>query len=605
MLDNPLMLISIIVVGGIFAQWLSWRIGVPSILLLLLSGVVFGPITGLIDPDALFGDLIQPVVAISVGLILYEGGLTLKISDLPKVGTVVRNLVSVGALATWIVSALAANLILGLSAALSALLGAVLVVTGPTVITPLLRHIRPKGAVGSILKWEGIVIDPIGATLTILVFEAIKIGSTTEATGHIVAAVLKTIFIGGGFGFVAAAILVLLLQRFWIPDYLQNAVSLMLVIAAFTGSNLLQHESGLLAATVMGFVLANQKRVDVEDIVEFKENLQVLLISMLFVVLAARLDIADLKAIALPGTIFVAVLILVARPVGVWLSTMGSALSKPERIFMALLAPRGIVAAAVASVLALELEHQGMEGARTIVAATFITIILTVAFYGLAAPGIARKLGIAESDPQGILFAGASEWVQEIAQLLQKQGLRVLLVDSNYDNIQKARMSGLPAVRRSILAEHLLDMLELAGIGRILAVTPNDWVNVLALQRFNRVFGRVNCYQLVWRPKQKQLERHEHLLGRPLFSEKVNGAKLSRLKEREFVAKATKITKDFTYANFLDKYDENVVPLFLMDEQKKLRILTTDQPIEPQPGQTILAFVQSTSPPPDPTPDVD
>lgn len=593
--QNALMLISIIVVGGIFAQWLSWRIGIPSILLLLITGVVFGPITNLVDPDALFGDLIQPIVAISVGLILYEGGLTLKMSDLPKVGSVVRNLVSIGALVTWVITAVAAHFILGFNVAMSALVGAILVVTGPTVITPLIRHIRPKGAVGSIMKWEGIVIDPIGASLTILVFEAIRIGNTPEATGHIAGAILKTAFIGGGFGFVAAALLVLLLQRFWIPDHLQNAVSLMLVIAAFTGSNMLQHESGLLAVTVMGFVLANQKRVDVENIVEFKENLQVLLISMLFVVLAARLELANIKSIAIPGTIFVVVLIVVARPIGVWVSTLGSTLSKPERIFMGLMAPRGIVAAAVASVIALELEHNEFEGAQQLVAVTFITIILTVGFYGLAAPVFARKLGVSEANPQGIIFAGATGWVREISLLLKEQGFRVLLVDSNYANIQEARMAGLNAVRRSILGEHLLDTIELGGIGRLLAVTPNDWVNVLAVQRFTRIFGRAECFQIAWRPKQKQLEKHRHLLGRPLFGENINGAKLSRLNERGFIAKATNLTDDFTYDDFAEQYDQAVVPLFAIDANKRLIILTANNGSEPQAGQTIIAFVKNTT----------
>ncbi len=591
--ENALLLVSIIVVVGIFAQWLSWRVGIPSILLLLVTGVVIGPITGIIDPDAIFGELLQPIVALSVGLILYEGGLTLKMSDLPRVGQVVRNLVTIGALATWLVSTVAAHFILGLPATLSALLGAILVVTGPTVITPLLRHIRPRGVVGSIMKWEGIVIDPIGASLTVLVFEAINIGNTTEATSHIAIAILKTVAIGGGFGFVAAAILVLLLQRFWIPDHLQNAVSLMLVIAAFTGSNMLQHESGLLAATVMGFVLANQKRVDIEDIVEFKENLQVLLISMLFVILAARLELNDLTAIAIPGTIFVVILIAVARPLGVWISTLGSSLSKPERIFMALMAPRGIVAAAVASVLALKIEGHNPQGARALVAVTFITIILTVAFYGLVAPVIARRLGVSEANPQGIVFAGAGVWVRDIAQLLKKQGFRVLLIDSNYDNVQQARMAGLDAVRRSILGEHLVDAIDLAGIGRILAVTPNDWVNVLAVQRFTRVLGRANCYQIAWRPTQKQIEKHKHLLGRPLFGENITGAKLSRINERGFVAKATRLSDDFTYDDFQAQYDGAIVPLFVIDENDRLLVLTANQSPDPGPGQTIVAFVKT------------
>ncbi|UCF33399.1 MAG: cation:proton antiporter, partial [Phycisphaerales bacterium] len=257
-----------IIVLGAAAQWLAWRAALPSILLLLLCGLIAGPVTGWLNPDELFGDLITPAVSIAVALILYEGGLTLKLSEITRVRGVVRNLVTIGALVTWFVGALAAYLIFDLSIALAALLGAVLVVTGPTVIVPLLHHIRPTGSVGAALKWEGIVIDPIGALLTVLIFEVIVIGKAGEATAHVALAVAKTVFLGGGLGVVAAGLLVLLIKRYWIPDYLQNAVSLMLVVGTFVLSNLMQEESGLLAVTVMGFALANQRWADVGEIVE-------------------------------------------------------------------------------------------------------------------------------------------------------------------------------------------------------------------------------------------------------------------------------------------------------------------------------------------------
>ena len=361
-----------IIVLGVAAQWLAWRIGLPSILLLLVIGIIAGPVTGWLTPDALFGELLSPVVSLAVALILYEGGLTLKIAELRKVGGVVRNLVTVGALITWVVSGLAAYFILDLGAPLFVLLGAMLVVTGPTVIAPLLRHIRPTGAVGPALKWEGIVIDPIGALLAVLVFEVIQIGATGEATVHVAVAVLKTIVFGGGLGLAAAAILILVLSRHWIADHLESAASLMLVVATFAAADWLQAESGLLAVTVMGFALANQKRVDIENIVEFKENLRVLLISSLFIVLAARVNLADLGAVAPRGLLFVAVLVLIARPLAAFVSTLGSTLSRGERLLLCWMAPRGIVAAAMASVFAMRLEAAGHDGAATLLPITFI-----------------------------------------------------------------------------------------------------------------------------------------------------------------------------------------------------------------------------------------
>ncbi len=257
-----------IIILGIGAQWLAWRLRLPSILLLLLFGFAAGPATGFLDPDALLGDLLPPVVSLSVAVILFEGGLSLSFTELRQIGTVVRNLVSVGALVTWLVTAGAAHFILDLSAALAVLLGAILVVTGPTVIVPLLRHVRPVGPVNSILKWEGILIDPIGAMLAVLVFEAILAGGFQEATTLALTGVLNTVVIGGVNGVLGAMVLTFLLKRYWIPDFLHNAFSLMVVVGAFTASNVMQAESGLLAVIVMGMTLANQKMITVKHIVK-------------------------------------------------------------------------------------------------------------------------------------------------------------------------------------------------------------------------------------------------------------------------------------------------------------------------------------------------
>ncbi len=592
MSENLPTLLAGIVVAGVSAQWLAWRVGLPSILVLLGFGLIAGPVTGWIDPDEIFGSLLFPIVSISVALILYEGGLTLKVSELPEAGAVVRNLVSLGAVVTWGVTALAAHFILGLEPSLSVLLGAILVVTGPTVVAPMLRHIRPAGVVGPVLRWEGIVIDPIGALLTVLVFEVIHIGAAREATVYVVVGVVKTIVLGGGLGLAAAAVLVIALQRYWIADHLKSAVSLMLVVGTFTLSNSFQHESGLLAVTVMGFALANQKRAEIEHIVAFKENLRVLLIAGLFIVLAARLELSALTEAAGPGLLFVAVLMLVARPLSVFVSTLGSGLTFRQRIFLAWMAPRGIVAAAISSVFAMRLESQGYDGAGLLVQATFLTIIVTVAVYGLSAPLIARLLGVAESNPQGILFVGAHGWAREIASLLQREGFGVLLVDSNRENVRAARMAGLRTYSGSILEEHALDEIELSGLGRILAVTPNDWVNALATQRFARVFGSVGCFQLPPDPDRWKASGHKYLQGRSLFDGQTAYATLERKYAGGFSAKATRLSEEFDYAAFRGRYGEAATPLFVIDLDERLQIITPDKAAEPKPGETLIAFVR-------------
>ncbi len=596
MSEEVLIEIASLIVLGIGAQWLASRLRMPSILLLLLFGFLAGPVVGVIHPDERFGSLLFPFVSLSVALILYEGGLTLRLAELRGTQKALLLLVSLGALITWAITAVAATVVFDLSWRVATLLGAILVVTGPTVIGPLLRHIRPTGPVGSILKWEGIVIDPIGAVLAVLVFEAVGARGADAATAHVVMAIVKTIVAGGGLGVAAAYVLALLIRRFWVPDFLQNAVSLMFVVAVFTAANIAQHEAGLVAVTVMGFVLANQRMADVRHIVEFKENLRVLLISALFILLAARLEIADLADVGWQGLIFLAVLICVARPLSVFASTMGSDLRLQDRAFLSWVAPRGIVAAAVSSIFALRMEENGIGGAELMVPITFLTIIGTVAIYGLTAPGVARKLGVAAANPQGVLFVGAQAWTRAIARLLADRGFPVLLVDNNHYQINQARMEGLPTYSGSILAEYAVDEINLGGLGRLLAVTPNDWINALAAQRFTRIFGREQCYQIVARDEPRtKAEGHKHLHGRWLFSREATYAELSRRYASGYVAKATRLSEAFDYAALQNYYGEQVIPMFVITETNRLHVLTVDGEFEPLPGHTVVSLVKEGS----------
>lgn len=481
---------------GILAQWLSWKLHLPSILLLLLFGILAGPVAGVLHPDRVFGDLLFPFVSLSVSLILFEGGLTLRFSEFRAVGAVVRRLIGIGLLLTWGFSAAAAHFLLDLSVQLSLLLGAILVVTGPTVILPMLRTIRPSPTVNSILKWEGILNDPIGAVLAVLVFEVILAAGITEATGVALTGLAATLFGGGGIGLLGALIMVVLLRARQIPDFLQNPITLAMVVAVATFSNSLQAESGLFAVTVMGIALANQRQVEVHHIIEFKENLRVLLLSVLFILLAARLEIADLTSLGWPSVLFLAVLLLVVRPAVVALSTIRSGLSWRERLFLAWMAPRGIVAAAVISLFALELSHNGYAEAERLIPLGFLVIVGTIAVYGLSARPLANLLGISDPNPQGMLIIGANPLARQLGRVLQEAGLRVLLVDNNRNLVARARGDGLETHHGSILSEHILDDLDLTGIGRLLAMTSNPEVNALASLYFSDVFGADETYQL-------------------------------------------------------------------------------------------------------------
>ena len=594
MAENLIVGLAIIIILGIGAEWLAWRLHLPSILLLLIFGFLAGPVVNLLDPDALFGNLLLPVVSLAVAIILFEGGLNLRIAELRKTGSVVRNLITIGILVTWLIGASAAYFILGLDIALAVLLGAILVVTGPTVIMPLLRYLRPSGQIGSILKWEGVVIDPIGAILAVIVFEVIVAGGKQETMTLVIFSLLKTVLFGGVIGVLGAIIVMQLLRRYWIPDFLHSVVTLMVVIAAFTASNLLQTDSGLLAVTVMGIVLANQKTVSVRHIMEFKENLRVLLISGLFIILAARLKMSDLAYISAGSLIFLAILMLVARPVSVVLSTLGSKLSWRERLFISWLAPRGIVAAAVSSVFALRLLEDGYPQAKLLVPLTFMIIIGTVVIYGLSASPLARWLKVAEPNPQGVLIVGGHSWARAIAHTLQEEGYKVLMVDANWANISAARMANVPTFYANILSQYAMDEIELNGIGRLMALTSDDQFNSLSALQFANVFGRAESYQLPPLESEEKEGRgtvSQHLRARLLFGPGMNYAYLNDRFTSGAVIKTTSLTEEFDYEGFKIHYGEKAIPLFLIDENGNLVVFTVDNPPRPRPGQKLISLI--------------
>ena len=597
MSEHLLVGLAAIIVLGIGAQWLAWRISLPAILLLLVFGFIAGPVTGLINPNQLFGNLLLPLVSVTVAIILFEGGLSLKFSEVREVTAVIRNLVTVGVLVSWVLTSLASYLIFGLGLQISILLGAVLVVTGPTVIIPLLRHVRPSGRVGSILKWEGIIIDPIGAVLAVLVFEVIISVGLEKATTQVVVSIFKTLVIGIVLGLAGAKLVIVILKRHWVPDFLQNPVSLMIVVFVFVCSNVIQVESGLLSVTLMGIALANQKWVSLKHIVEFKENLRVLFISSLFIILASRLTIDELSYVLnFKGFIFLVLMILVVRPLSIFISTYFTDLNLKEKLFLSWMAPRGIVAAAVASVFALRLAEAGYEQAERIIDITFLVITGTVAIYGLTAFKVARRLGLAKPNPQGLLIVGAHIWARSIAKFLHENGFQVSLVDSNWANVSAARQEGLQAYYENILLEDISEDIELDGIGKLIALTRNDEVNSLAALHFIEDFGRSQVYQL---PKLSKFSAKseesipQHLRGRLLFGAEATFSYLDSKFASGASLKKTPLTDEFNYDSFQSLYGEKALPLFIIKESGELVVLASDNTPTPLPGQSLISLVDN------------
>jgi NhaP-type Na+/H+ or K+/H+ antiporter len=602
MMEHILAQITLVLLLGVGSQWLAWRLRLPSILMLLVAGFVAGPVTyhQWINPDVLFGDLLMPLVSISVGLILFEGGLTLKFRELDEIGPVVIRLVTVGAALTWGLSLLLARWCLGWDWALCALLGAILTVTGPTVIMPLLRYLQPNRQVAFTLKWEGIMIDPVGALLALLVFETIHHGmgehgvQWTQFPIHAAVGFVKTILAGGVAGIAGAGWIYIFYKRHWVPEYLHSPFALMVAVLAFSVANYFQDEAGLLATTVMGLILANQKKLDIRHILAFKENLRVLLISVLFIVLSARLTLTEFKALPVGGIIFFLLgLLLIARPLTVWVSCLGSSLKGNERLFLSWMAPRGIVAAAVASVFSMRLAEDGLAGAELLTPVIFVVIVGTVLVYGLTAAPVARYLGVSSPDPQGVLIAGAHPLGRYLGLALQAEGFKVLMLDNNRQHINLARMDDLAVHYGSVLSDEAFDELDLAGIGRLLALTPNHQINSLAAIHFSEIFGRASVFQLPDQPGKSQRTDGfaEGLQGRTLFDGKAHYAFFEKRLAAGYLIKRTALTENFSFDDLKDAHGQDVLPLCIVTESRQLQILTVEKENLPRKGQVLLSLV--------------
>jgi NhaP-type Na+/H+ or K+/H+ antiporter len=614
--ETVFLTLSGIVASGIFAQWLAWRTNIPAILFLLLLGIVAGPITGILDPDALFGDLLFPMVSLAVAVILFEGSLTLRFAEVRGLSHVIWRLVSVGMLITWAVASGAAYLFVDLSPGLAALFGALVVVTGPTVIVPLLRSVRPKRAIATILRWEGIVIDPIGALLAVLVFEFLVMSARAQGAPwtDILWLFAKVVAAGALLGVVGGQFLGQLLRRHLLPEYLINAVVLALVVTVFTLSNVLAHESGLLAVTVMGIRLANMRGVPLDNVLDFKETLTILFISVLFIVLAARIDFATMGAVGFGALLVLAAIQFVAQPLKVWVSAIGSPLRWQEKLLIAWIGPRGIVAAAISGLFAFRLQAEGIAGAETIVPLTFIVIVGTVLIASLTAAPLARRLGVAEPEPKGVLIVGAHAFARALAQVLVKLGYRVILADTDYLAIRQARMAGLETFFGNPVSEAADRKLDLSDINFLLALSPSPELNALAVLRYEREFGAGNVFVLQTegeRSGSAKARLTEEVLGRRLFGETVTLEQLLSWVEGGGKISTTKLTETFDWAAYQKRLGTRGAVLLTVTPSGLLKVVDDHFALKPGAGWTVVALlaseavtaldeVASTTPPADP-----
>jgi len=540
------------------------------------------------------------MVSLAVAIILFEGSLTLKFHEIRGLQKVVRNMLTIGVAITWASITLATHYLLDFAWSLSLLFGAMMVVTGPTVIVPMLRTVRPNATISNILRWEGIVIDPLGAILAVLVFEVIVSMQLQghASFSHTVYMFGQTLVLGSAIGGIVAYLFGLVLRKHLMPEYLHNVATLCLVFGVFALSNYLSEESGLLAVTVMGIWLANMKNVPVEDILDFKESLSILLISGLFILLAARLEFEQFEALGIGALVVFLLIQFVIRPIKVFVSTIGSDLTWQEKTLISWIGPRGIVAAAVTALFAIRLQEIGVEHAELLVPLAFTIIIGTVILQGATAKFIAQKLGVANPDDSGFLIIGANPTAIVIAKALNENGYRTRLTDSSWTNAKAARMEGLDTYYGNAVSDHADRHLDLVGLGQVLTLTPQKELNALAGLRFRSEFGSNHVYTLGTEiEKEKdgtdQKSRTKATHGyHVLFGNEITFSKLASLIAQGAKAKRTKLSESFDYEAYKEQYGKRATPLFAINDKKRLYFFTASDSIVPEQGWTILSLVQ-------------
>jgi len=575
---------------GAVVQWASWWAKLPAILGLLLAGLILGPITGALNPDALLGDLLFDVVSLGVAVVLFEGALTLHFKDIKGHGPVVTNMVTWGAVACWLIMGVGIGVSTSLSWSMSMLFAALVVVTGPTVIVPLLRTVRPNQAISNILRWEGILIDPLGALFAVFVFELVIFGLGS----HSIRVLCNEVLIGAVAGAIGAFFVAQLLRRHLVPEYLQNFFVLGVVLFVFTISNLLGEEAGLIAVTLMGVWLANTDGINIEELLSFKESLSVIIISMLFILLAARIEFADLGALS-EFAIPVLVVVLATRFLVVWLCTWKSGLAWQEKVFIGFVAPRGIVAAAVSSLFAIKLIELEYAGAEILAPLTFMIILVTVLLQSVAARPLAKMLGVAEEDPRGVLIVGANSFARCLAKLLEEAGFRTRLASMTWADVQASRLMGLDCFFGNPVSVQADQKLDLVGIGQMIALSKRPDLNTLSCLKYRVEFGRNQVFSLrnAEEKNNKQSDRLTHdFRAERLFGEEVTLEQMLLWMDEGAEIKLTRLSEEFTYEQYLEHYGDRTMPLFSVDERGRIHwMLASEERPKVKENWTLAALI--------------
>ena len=589
MFDSLLFDLMLVVLIGILSQWVAWRFRMPAIVVMSVAGLLVGPIFGLINPKQSMGDLFSPIITFAVAIILFEGSLNLDFKEIKGFSKPVARIVTVGAFIAWIAGSLAAHYLAGLSWAVAFIIGGLFIVTGPTVILPMLRQAKLKPRPAAILKWEGIVVDPFGALLAVFAFEFIKFlnkEATLTALLLFFAASAFAVVLGWG----VARVIGTAFERGSIPEFLKAPVLFALVIFTFVFADEVMHETGLLAVTAMGMTMANMRLTTLNDIRHFKENISVLLISGIFVMLTASLDPHVLIEIFNPRIIlYVLAMLFIVRPLSIWISTIGTELNNREKHLIGWIAPRGIVALTVSGYFATILLDNGYEDAELLTALTFALVFSTVVLHGFSIGYIAKKLNLTTTDESGVLIVGGTRFAAKLAQSVKETGNEVLLIDQSWAGLSYARKLGLSSFIGDILSEQVEYHIDLTPYRYILAMTKADIYNAHICADFAPDLGSDYLFQTAFQVG-NDVESFTITGGQILFSPGISIYDLEERMSAGHVIRKTLLTKQYSYTQYLRERDDKSILLYILRADGMIEFFTPEIERQAFAGDAIIAL---------------
>ena len=597
--------ITMVIVLGVAAQWIAWRMRIPAIVLFSIAGLLAGPVFGLVSPSDDFGAVYKPVVALCVAVILFEGGLQLRWHEFREAASGVKRLVTIGAVFAFALGSLAAHGIGDLSWPTSLLFGAITVVTGPTVIIPLLRQANLNRRSASYLKWEGIINDPTGALAAVLIFEFFVYAGSGDPIDAVLFGIAKAIGASIVVGFGGAFALGRALQRGKVPEYLMAPVMLASVLAVFTITDGIQKEAGLLSVTVMGMVLGNMQLPALDEMRRFKEYIVMLLVSSVFVLLTADLDPNVLNLLDWKTVLLVVSMLVVVRPLAIFLTTLFTDMNWRDRVLVGWIAPRGIVAAAVAGVFGPQMVDAGYADAEVLVPVIFALVLTTVTVHGFTIGILSRRLGLSAKG-NSVLIVGASPWTTALAEALTKQlSLTVTLVDTSWHRLRDARLAGVNVLYGEILSENVQQSMELNGVSCLLSATSNDAYNALVCRSFAGELEHDRLFQLPMyaaddNTKSKHKTVAKPFMGVMAFADNAQYEELWRRHFQGWKFYKTKITEAYSYDDFIADCPAEYIPIGVLHESGRLEFHAHSAPRKPKPGEQVIYYApkkQSTSEP--------